>query len=34
VCGFTFDPSRLTKPGKCPDCGQSRILEAQISVNS
>ena len=31
-CGFTFDESRLTKPGKCPECRTSRIFEPQISV--
>jgi len=31
-CGFTFDESRLTKPGKCPACRNSRIFEPQISV--
>ena len=31
-CGFTFDHSRLTKPGKCPACRNSRIFEPQISV--
>jgi len=30
--GFTFDESRLTKPGKCPECRTSRIFEPQISV--
>lgn len=32
TCGFTFGPDRLTKPGKCPSCRGTRILEAQISV--
>ena len=27
-----FDESRLTKPGKCPACRNSRIFEPQISV--
>jgi transcriptional regulator len=31
-CGFTFDATRLTKPGKCPECWNSRIFEPQISV--
>jgi predicted Zn-ribbon and HTH transcriptional regulator len=31
-CGFTFDESRLTRPGKCPSCRNSRIFEPQISV--
>ena len=33
ACGFTFGEDRLSKPGKCPQCGQSRILEAQISIS-
>ena len=32
ACGFIFDESRLTKPGKCPACRNSRIFEPQISV--
>lgn len=31
-CGFVFDEDRLTKPGKCPSCRNSRIFEPQISV--
>jgi predicted Zn-ribbon and HTH transcriptional regulator len=31
-CGFTFDEGKLTKPGKCPSCRESRIFEPQISV--
>ena len=31
-CGFTFDEDRLTKPGKCPECRNSRIFEPQISI--
>lgn len=31
-CGFMFGEDRLMKPGKCPSCRQSRILEAQISL--
>jgi predicted Zn-ribbon and HTH transcriptional regulator len=31
-CGFTFDETKLTKPGRCPACRQSRIFEPQISV--
>lgn len=34
ACGFTFDEDKLSKPGKCPQCRQSRILEAQISVQT
>jgi len=32
-CGFTFDENRLTKPGKCPECRNSRIFEPQISLD-
>jgi transcriptional regulator len=31
-CGFTFDEDKLTKPGKCPSCRESRIFEPQISI--
>ena len=31
-CGFVFDEGRLTKPGKCPSCRESRIFEPQIRV--
>jgi transcriptional regulator len=31
-CGFTFDESRLTKPGRCPQCRESRIFEPQIRI--
>ena len=32
-CGFTFDEDKLTKPGKCPACRNSRIFEPQIAVH-
>jgi len=32
ACGFTFSEDRLAKPGKCPACGGSRIIEAQIAL--
>jgi len=32
TCGFTFDEEKLSKPGKCPQCRGSRILEAQIRI--
>jgi predicted Zn-ribbon and HTH transcriptional regulator len=32
ACGFEFGPDRLTKPGKCPKCRQSRIVEPLITV--
>ena len=31
--GFTFDGSRLTKPGKCPSCRGTRLFEPQIVVH-
>lgn len=31
-CGFVFDQEKLTKPGKCPSCRQSRIFEPQIGL--
>jgi hypothetical protein len=33
ACGFSFDESRLSKPGKCPRCRGSRLFEAQISLS-
>lgn len=33
ACGFEFGPERLAKPGKCPECKGSRILEAMIHLN-
>jgi predicted Zn-ribbon and HTH transcriptional regulator len=32
TCGFVFDEDKLAKPGKCPSCRNSRIYEAQISI--
>jgi predicted Zn-ribbon and HTH transcriptional regulator len=32
TCGFTFGEDRLAKPGKCPECKGTRILEAQIAL--
>jgi transcriptional regulator len=31
-CGFTFAQDKLLKPGKCPNCKGTRLLEAQIAV--
>ena len=31
-CGFTFDPDRLAKPGRCPSCTGSRLFEALIRI--
>ena len=33
-CGFLFDDGKLTKPGKCPACRESRIFEPQIGVDT
>lgn len=32
TCGFTFGEDRLAKPGKCPSCKGSRIVEAQVHL--
>ena len=32
-CGFVFDTRKLTKPGKCPQCRGTRVLEAQIRID-
>jgi transcriptional regulator len=32
ACGFRFDENRLAKPGKCPECGGTRLHEAQIRI--
>ena len=31
-CGFVFEEDRLSKPGRCPACRESRIYEPLISV--
>lgn len=31
-CGFLFDPDRLSKPGKCPQCRGTRIFEPLVSI--
>jgi len=31
-CGFTFGEQKLSKPGKCPECKASRIVEAQVRI--
>jgi predicted Zn-ribbon and HTH transcriptional regulator len=33
-CEFVFGEEKLSKPGRCPACRGSRILEAQISIES
>ena len=32
ACGFEFGPERLAKPGRCPQCRGSRILEAMVRL--
>lgn len=32
-CDFVFGEDRLTKPGRCPSCKGSRLLEPQVRVN-
>ena len=32
TCGFEFGVERLAKPGRCPECKGSRILEAMIRI--
>jgi predicted Zn-ribbon and HTH transcriptional regulator len=31
-CGFVFGADRLRKPGRCPECRGSRILEPLIRI--
>lgn len=32
ACGFVFSEDRLMKPGRCPSCKGSRLLEPQIRL--
>jgi predicted Zn-ribbon and HTH transcriptional regulator len=32
ACGFTFDATKLTRPGKCPSCRGSRLFEPLIGL--
>lgn len=32
TCGFEFAEDRLLKPGKCPQCRGTRIVEARVRV--
>jgi transcriptional regulator len=34
ACGFVFGEDRLTRPGRCPECKESRIYEPQIGVQA
>ena len=31
-CGFTFGAEKFAKPGKCPACRGTRLLEAQVWI--
>jgi predicted Zn-ribbon and HTH transcriptional regulator len=33
-CGFVFDASRLSKPGRCPSCKGSRLFEPLIRMSN
>ncbi len=33
-CGFVFDESKLTKPGKCPECRSTWLYEPLISITA
>jgi predicted Zn-ribbon and HTH transcriptional regulator len=32
TCGFEFSEEKLSKPGKCPSCGGTRLYEPQIRI--
>ena len=32
TCGFEFGTDRLLKPGKCPACRGTRLIEAMIRI--
>jgi predicted Zn-ribbon and HTH transcriptional regulator len=32
ACGFVFSEEKLSKPGKCPSCRGTRLLEAQVRI--
>lgn len=32
TCGFRFGEEKLTKPGKCPRCRGTRLIEARVSL--
>jgi predicted Zn-ribbon and HTH transcriptional regulator len=34
LCGFTFDASRLSKPGRCPQCRGASLHEPLIGRNA
>jgi predicted Zn-ribbon and HTH transcriptional regulator len=34
TCGFLFDPSTLTRPGRCPACKGSRLFEPLLRIQT
>jgi predicted Zn-ribbon and HTH transcriptional regulator len=32
TCGFQFGQEKLVKPGKCPECRGTRVIEARMRV--
>ena len=34
ACGFVFDESKLSKPGKCPACRGTRLFEPLLRIAS
>jgi predicted Zn-ribbon and HTH transcriptional regulator len=34
TCGFVFGEDKLSKPGKCPACRGTRIVEALVGIQS
>ena len=34
ACDFLFDPSTLTKPGRCPACKGSRLFEPLVRIQT
>jgi transcriptional regulator len=33
ACGFEFPDDKLTRPGKCPSCRESRIFEPLLRIH-
>ena len=33
-CGFTFDETTLSKPGKCPACRGTRVFEPRVRIEA
>ena len=34
ACGFVFDTTRLTRPGRCPACKGSRLFEPLLRIEA